>query len=211
MGLVSFIKRFFNKPEPPEEPKTAEPAAPVREEPKPAAWPFKHQWVGNMVPRVAGKGESVGHSGGGYICCGTVRLEWVSRETDGEGAPLRTRTPEPRIQTMSKNAFTAMGKTYGAPHQLAYKWEDKYGPWALDRYGRAVLAVAERFPCFDSSDYLYENRYFRWFLLCDDGKFTCVYHTDGTDTVTVTEDVLDLEEPCWKKIQREKCFEEDGT
>lgn len=41
------------------------------------------------------------------------------------------------------------------------------------------------------------------------GKLTCVYHTDGTDIVTVTEDMRDLEEPCRKAIDGEKCFEEN--
>ena len=213
MGPIDLIVRILAKFFPPDAPSPGapEPAPPAREEPKPASFPFKHQWAGDMVPRQTGTGERVKHSGGGYICCSSLRLEWVSRQTDGDGKPLRTRIPEPHTEIMPKNAFTAMGKTYGAPHQLAYEWEDKFSPWALDRYGRAVLVVAERFPCFDSSDYLYEDRYFRWFLLCDDGKFTCVYHTDGTDTVTVTEDVLDLEEPCWKKINAEKCFEEDAN
>ncbi len=133
----------------------------------------------------------------------------MSREKDENGIPLRTRTPEPHTETMPKNAFTAAGKTYGALRQLVCKWEDMRSSWARDIYGRSVLMAAERFPCFDSSDYLYEERYFRWFLLCEDGKFTCVYHTDGTDIVTVTEDMRDLEEPCRKAIDGEKCFEEN--
>lgn len=176
-----------------------------------ASKPFKHQWTGDMVPRKTGPGERIEHAGGGYIYCSSVRLEWVSREKDENGIPLRTRTPEPHTETMPKKAFTAAGKTYSTPRQLVCKWEDRHSSWALDRYGRAVLAVAKRFPCFDSSDYLHENRYFRWFLLCEDGKFTCVYHTDGTGTVTVTEDVLDLEELCWEEIVQEKCFEEDAN
>ena len=188
---------------PKEEPAPPEPApAPA----KPIRWS-----MGDMIPRETGPGEKVEHSGGGYVCCNTVRLEWVSRRSDPEGKPYRVRTPESRTEVMPKNAFTAAGKEYASVSQLVARWEDEHGPWATDRYGRFVLTVAERFPCFDSSDYLYESRYFRWFLLCLDGKFTCVYHTDGTDTVTVTEDVLDLEEPCWKKINEQKCFERDET
>ena len=188
----------------------AGPAAPVRDGPGPAAVPFKHQWTGKMIPRATGPGERCEHSGSGYISCRSFRLEWVSRRTDGSGRPLRARTPEPHTEIMPKNAFTAAGKTYGAPRQLVCTWESERSSWARDIYGRAVLMAAEPFPCFDSSDYLCEDRYFRWFLLCEDGKFTCVYHTDGTDTVTVTEDVLDMEEPCWKQIGLEKCFEEDA-
>ena len=118
------------------------------------------------------------------------------------------------MSTPTKEPFftpAAAGREYTDVSQLTARREDEHGPWATDRYGRYVLAVSERFPCFDSADYLYENRYFRWFLLCLDGKFICVYHTDETDTVTVTEDVLDLEEPCWKKINSLKCFERDET
>ena len=208
MGLRDRIKGIFVKASPAGEPRTGETTVPAPEETEPKP-PQKH-WEGDMVPRETGPGQSVEHSGGGFVCNRSVRLEWVSRETDREGRPLRTRTPACRTVTRPKGAFTAAGEPYGSLRQLAYRWEDKSSPWARDIYGRAVLAVAERFPCFDSSDYLYENRYFRWFLLCLDGKFTCVYHTDGTNTVTVTEDVLEMEEPCWKEINRLKCFEEDG-
>ncbi len=71
--------------------------------------------------------------------------------------------------------------------------------------------AAERFPCFGSADYLHEDRCFRCFLLCEGGKLTSVYYTDKTDTVTVTEDVLDLEKPCWKEMQQAKCFREDDV
>ena len=189
---------------PQEETAPPAPPAPAPAPAKPLRWS-----VGSMVPRETGPGENIEHSGGGYICCKSVRLEWVSRRSDAEGKPYRVRTPESRTEIMPKNAFTAAGKEYTRVSQLVARWEED--SWATDRYGRFVLMVAERFPCFDSSDYLYEDRYFRWFLLCLDGKFTCVYHTDGTDTVTVTEDVLDLEEPCWKEINKLKCFERDET
>ena len=170
----------------------------------------RHQWVGAMVPRETGPGKSIEHTGGGYMCCPSVRLEWVSREKDAEGKPLRTRVPESHTETVPYRNFTAAGKRYRGMGELLYRWEENCsGLWGRDIYGRSVLMVAERFPCFDSSDYLHEDRYFRWFILCGDGRFTCVYHTDGTDTVTVTEDVLDMEEPCWKQINEQKCFEED--
>ena len=208
MGPIDLIVRIFSKFFPPDAPRAdePEPAAP-EPEPKPKPEPPKTHWDSDMIPRETGPGGTVEHSGGGYICCGTVRLEWVSRETDEEGKPLRTRTPDSHTETMPYNAFTAAGKKYGALHQLVYRWEDKYSPWAKDIYGRTVLSVAERFPCFDSSDYLYEDRYFRWFLLCEEGKFTCVYYTDETNTVTVTEDVRDMEKPCWKEISKQKCFD----
>lgn len=35
-----------------------------------------------------------------------------------------------------------------------------------DDYGR-IACVSERYPCFDSSDSLYESRYYRTYYLCD--------------------------------------------
>lgn len=216
MSLIDVIVKLIARRWPPssgeEEPAKAEPAeSPVpAESPAPAGEPeppIKH-WKLDMIPRVIGPGARIEHSGGGgNMACGSVRLEWVSRQTDGEGKPLRVRTPESHTETMPKRAFTAAGERYRSLHELVYRWEDTYSPWAGDIYGRDVLAVAESFPCFDSSDYLYENRCFRWFFLCKDGKLTCVYHTDGTDTVTVTEDVQDLEELCWKKMNDRGCFD----
>lgn len=207
MGLLDLIRGIFKKPSVPDVP---EPAAPEPvPEPAPAPRPETkiHYWEGSMYPRETGPGESIKHADkGGYIGCRTVRLEWVSRETDGEGAPVLVRTPESHTETMPKNAFTAAGERYKSIHQLVFRWEDGPGLWARDLYGRNVLMVTERFPCFDSSDYLYEDRCFRWFLLCHDGKLTRVYRTDGSDTVTVTEDVLDLETQCWKEMMRLESF-----
>ena len=217
MGLIGFIRGIFARPSPAEEPRAEEEekiVAPAVPEPEKKPMPPRIYWEGRMVPRPIGPGEAIERSGGGGYRSGpSVRLEWVSRDRDDEGKPLCTRTPDSHTETMPKNAFTAAGKQYRAPHQLVYKWdkEARHGCWARDLYGRDVLMIAERFPCFDSSDYLYEDRYFRWFFLCEGGKLTCVYYTDKTDTVTVTEDVLDLDEPCWKAMNGEKCFEEPGS
>lgn len=209
MGLTDIIVSIFAKFFPPEEPKADEAASP---KPAPEPQPPKVHWKGDMLPLAAGQGEKIEHFGsGGCWSGGSVRLEWVSRETDGEGRPLRTRTPESQVSTMPYDDFTAAGQHYTALHQLVDRWEGKSSSWARDIYGRAVLMAAEPFPCFDSSDYLYEDRCFRWFLLCEGGKLTSVYYTDKTDTVTVTEDVLDLEKPCWKEMQQAECFAEDGA
>lgn len=209
-AIVKLIARRYppsggaeESPAPAESPAPEESPAPVKE-PEPSR---KH-WELDMVPRTTGPGERIDRfGGGGNISCGSVRLEWVSRQTDGEGKPLRVRTPESHAGTMPKNDFTAAGKRYRSLHELVCRWEDKYSSWASDIYGRDVLAVSESFPRFDSSDYLYDDRCFRWFFLCVDGKLTCVYHTDGTDAVTVTEDVLDLEKQCWKEMNDRGCFD----
>ena len=173
----------------------------VPEEPEPPLRP----WQGDMVPREAGPGQSIKHSGGGVYFCGTVRLEWVSRETDTEGRPLRVRTPKGFALTVPEVGFTAAGKLYANRDMLTCR-KVKGSPWAKDVYGRDVLALKERFPCFDSSDLLHEKRYFRWYFLCENGKLTCVYHTDDTPVVTVTEDVLDVERDCWRQMQALGCF-----
>ena len=210
MGPINLIVYILAKFFPPNEPGAGAPEPAPVPAPAPKPEPPKAHWVGDMVVRAVGDGEPIEHSGdGGSICCGTVRLEWVSRQKDEEGNPLRTRTPESSVTVMPYNDFTAAGIHYNALHQLVSKWED-HG-WARDIYGRSVLMVAKQFPCFDSSDYLYEDRYFRWFLLCEDWKLTSVYYMSGTDTVTITEDVLDLEDLCWKGMDNGKCFGDDDA
>ena len=208
MGLINFIRSIFKRPCPPHEAKAEETIAPAPEPPVVPEEPPGSRWEVDMIPQVAGPGGAIDHKGnGGYWSGASVRLEWVSRETDAEGKPLRTRAPAGHTKTVWKRGFTAAGKLYRGLGELLYRREEGPGIWYRDIYGRSVLAVEERFPCFDSSDYLYENRYFRWYFLCQDDKLTCVYHTDGTDTVTITEDVLDLEKHCWREMNERKCFQ----
>lgn len=163
-------------------------------------------WQGDMIPRETGPGRPIKRSGGGaYHSCSAVRLEWVSRETDAEGRPLRVRTPKGLTVTVPEAGFIAAGRLYASRAMLT-SLEVKDSPWAKDVYGRDVLVLKERFPCFDSSDFLYEKRYFRWYFLCVNGKLTCVYHTDDTPVVTVTEDVLEIESDCWRQIRDLGCF-----
>ena len=49
---------------------------------------------------------------------------------------------------------------------------------------------------------MYENRYHRWFFLCENGGFTRVYKTDGQPKVYVKEDVAVAENICWRKMQK---------
>ena len=95
--------------------------------------------------------------------------------------------------------FTAAGKTYTSWQQLC-ALTDKDGRFCRDIYGRDVFC-RERFPCFDSYDYLHENRYYRWFFLRDGDKLTRVDYTDERRKITVTEDVQLLSETCWKQMQ----------
>lgn len=70
-----------------------------------------------------------------------------------------------------------------------------------------MLYLAERFPCFDSHDFTYENRFYRWLFLRENDRLTRVYHEDETGSVYVTEDVKYLEEPRWREMLRLDYFE----
>jgi predicted methyltransferase len=35
-----------------------------------------------------------------------------------------------------------------------------------DKYGNYILSKSELYPCFDSSDRMYENRYYRSYMIC---------------------------------------------
>ncbi len=159
-----------------------------------------------MVPRKTGPGRQIRRSGAGGISYNsTVRLEWVSREKDAQDRPLRTRKPLGITLFLPAACFIAAGRPYFSLSMLAAK-QEQGSPWARDVYGRDVLVLRERFPCFDSADYRNEKRYFRWYLLCQGGKFTCVFHTDRTPAVTVTEDVRDLEDDLWRRVRELACF-----
>lgn len=206
MALKDIFGKFISKKEPQS---AASDQAPLAKTvaPKEPEKPRIH-WEGDMVPRETGPGEKIERSGGGgYSFCGTVRLEWVSRQTDAEGKPLRVRAPKGVSHTVPEVGFMAAGRLYASRAQLTARREREDSPWFKDVYGRDVLALTERFPCFDSSDFLYEKRYFRWYFLCLDGKLICVYHTDETPVVTVTEDVRDVEEQRWKEMKKAGCFE----
>lgn len=203
------LRRLFGKKRP-EPVKASEPARvtePVKppEPVRPPEPPEPAPWRSGMILQAVGDGDMAQYPG---YSCKTTRLQWVSRETDEDGRPLSVRVPEPETRVMSMWDFTAAGRSYKAPHELAEHWYDKGGmDWCGDKYGHRVLYDAEMFPCFDSSDYLYEDRYYRWFFLWEDGKLTRVQYTDDQDTVVVTDDVLDLENKWWKKIQKLECFQ----
>ena len=71
-----------------------------------------------------------------------------------------------------------------------------------DVYGREVFAFRERFPCFDSYDYLYEHRYFRWFYIREGDSLYCVYYVDEQKTVKITDDVRRIEKrDAWESMR----------
>ncbi len=114
------------------------------------------------------------------------------------------RIPEPSEENVfDGSSFSAAGKSYCSWQQLCA--EESQNEYVFsDIYGREVFAYKERFPCFDSFDYLHENRYFRWFYIRQADKLCCVYLADGRGTVKVTEDVRFIKDDAWKAMQETK-------
>ena len=153
----------------------------------------------HMKPQVFGNGTRVRYSRSMYSA---QSIRWVSTEQDENGEPAVTRVPvESSRKLRYPGRFTADGKIYQDWRQLCCKETNVSGVYT-DVYGRSVFCYAERFPCFDSEDYLYENRFYRWFFILDEGKITRVFYTDGCNQIDVTEDVANIEYICWKDLNR---------
>ena len=86
-------------------------------------------------------------------------------------------------------------------HLLPPLIHSKDGGAFRDIYGREVLYVLKRFPCFDFYDAMYEKRFERWFLIYTGGSVTRVKYTDETDYVEVWEDAASLEYEVWQEIE----------
>lgn len=152
-----------------------------------------------MEPKVCGSGTKVDYD---YSMYSTQRIRWVSREKNELGEPLSVRIPSETSQKFSYfRDFIADGKTYQTWDQLC-QTETETPDLYRDIYGRLVFYTTELFPCFDSYDYLYENRRYRWFFILGDGKMTRVFYTDGRSNIHVTEDVECIEDKCWKELQK---------
>lgn len=125
-------------------------------------------------------------------------VQW--RNPDGT-----VRKSEPEEKAFSyPGFFTAGGRVYTSVSQLCAKKLDEQGHVCRDVYGREVFAEWERFPCFDSYDYLYEHRYYRWFYIRNKDTLTCVYYEDEQKKITVTEDVNKLPRRCWEAMEAQK-------
>ena len=131
---------------------------------------------------------------------GGRQLKWVA-EDGTERIPEETKTDFP-----CPGLFKAAGKRYTSLKELRVE-QDESGHFCKDVYGREVLYIGERFPCFDSYDYLYEDRYYRWFFIKDGGKLTRIYHADDRGVVQVTEDVRILENKCLNMMKELKWLE----
>lgn len=97
--------------------------------------------------------------------------------------------------------FVAAGKVYASWKLLCVK-KGENSCATKDVYGREVLYMTERFPCFDSYDYADENRYYRWFFIKENGKLTRVQYADERNKIQVTEDARNLEDKCREQMQK---------
>lgn len=93
--------------------------------------------------------------------------------------------------------FTAAGKLYLTIAQLKVKNEAEVDgglyrghtvPLYRDLYGRQVLHLRERFPCFDVYDRLNEDRYYHWYAIRHENGITLVYTQDDKPGAQVHED-----------------------
>ena len=103
-------------------------------------------------------------------------------------------------RTLPCNNFVAAGRQYSGWEQLCAEQTGEDGTFT-DIYGRDVFAFRQRFPCFDSYDYLYEHRYYRWFYIREGDSLCCVYYTDEEKTIEVTEDVRLIADGAWKAMK----------
>lgn len=164
-------------------------------------------WTGDLLLKMIDNGRKAQYYGNTYS---TYKVLWVSREKSSDGGPYFVRNPEEETTEYPKTTgFSAAGKKYLSLRQLTAETEERNN-WCRDCYGREVFCVKERFPCFDSYDYLHENRYYRWFFLRENGKLTRVHYADGQNSIYVTEDVLYLETNCWDEMKKLDWFSEQG-
>lgn len=148
----------------------------------------------DMLLRRTGPGSGVQYGTSSY---GTCVVEWYLPADEG-----RVRRPQETAAVYSVHGgFNAAGKHYTSLSQLCLG-ENRDTCRGRDIYGREVLCLKERFPCVDSYDLLYENRYFRWFFIRRGNSLTRVYYTDERDHIYVTEDVGNLENKCWEQMCR---------
>lgn len=129
----------------------------------------------------------------------TEKVEWVSLQTDEAGNPLVVREPQETTREFSrKGYFSAAGKVYWNLNQLC---RNHKGDWAEDIYGRKVLCTKEKYPCFDSYDYLNETRYFRWYFIREGNAVCQVFAADDRDIIYVTEDLQNVEGWAWERMK----------
>lgn len=136
----------------------------------------------NLFPICSESGEKLSYP---LFSSSSVKIIWQSAEKDEEGKAKLARIPQESEKTFSFNNFYAAGKHYRNISQLCTQ---KDGELFKDIYGRTVFYDKQRFPCFDSYDYMSEDRYFHHFYLKENGRLTRIYYHDDMLEVYVAED-----------------------
>lgn len=129
------------------------------------------------------------------------KVEWIDVKQGTLETAETLRMPKPE-KTVHKgmHAFVAAGCRYKNITDLTCKERGgEYGRYR-DSHGRNVLHIRERFPCFDSGDYLHENRYYHWVYLAVENRLYCVYYEDEGRQITVTEDVDTIDARVWRHM-----------
>lgn len=126
-------------------------------------------------------------------------VEWVNL---GDSACAR-QIPQPCILKYSlRNGFRVGKMKYRSLSELQVEVVDQERQLYRDIYGRIFAEIKERFPCFDSFDYLTERRYFHWLYLTENGALFLVYYEDQNDMVIITEDVKEIQGGNWREMVR---------
>lgn len=150
----------------------------------------------DMYLRYVGRGQTVSTELTSYA---TNKVEWVSQETDAEGKPVAVREPKEVTRECSKSApFVLAGKIYQNLNGFLRKQD---GEWCEDIYGRQVLCTKTKFPCFDSYDFMYESRYYRWYFIRRGNAVSLLFTADDRDRIYVTEDVQNVEDWSWQRMK----------
>lgn len=151
-----------------------------------------------MVIRRCGDGSPVRYPG---CLHSTEHIRWVSPRKTDAGLPAEIREPQESSRAYPVDwGFVAAGKRYANFSQLCVQHEEG-PPWFRDIYGRRILSVAKRFPCFDVFDSMYERRFYHWFFLREGNALTRIFFEDGSGTIYVTEDVANLEQYCLELME----------
>lgn len=86
---------------------------------------------------------------------------------------------------MKKKSFTAGGKTYRNESQLTMLRIHFFENIFLDCFGRKVILVDERYPCFDEFDRMHEDRYFHHYYIKTNDGYAHVRTADDQDEIVV--------------------------
>ena len=106
----------------------------------------------------------------------------------------------PLVERNGKSRLLPAGREYEKLNQLTAAVKEE--PYLYeDIYGREWAYVSERYPCFDSYDYLNEDRYYHWYVCREGDSMWVVYRDDGGHGVTVMQDPERIDYTCRKILE----------